>query len=160
MKPKTALIALQVGLVCLVVVATAIFLEELEAGFEKWPTLIGIRPLAVFSVVLAGVMISLILVALVFVLQELLLAKGPVPRIVLSVLRFLRVLFVVSAFYSVIAFSVFWIQTGLMHPTLFVTEVLLCVISVAAAAFLTPCIRNVRNDHYRINENQTLGKSG
>ena len=138
-RPIAALIALQVMLVLLIVIATALFLGSVSSGYEDWPELAATRPLVLFSIGAAAVLLSLIIITALNIFYTLIFFGN--SRSVLGTLRRLRTLCIIAAVYALAAFIVFWAQSRMMHPTLVATEFLLVSASTLSAVFLTRCIR-------------------
>lgn len=130
---------MQLGLIALTLLIWFVFSTIAMQGFENWPNLIGSRALVLCSLVVGA------LTTILIVLES---SRLIVNRIFLNdnatamrALHHLMMLFTFSAIYAIAAFSTFWIQTGMMHPAIILTIVIIVWVCVAAILLIRLEIR-------------------
>lgn len=144
MKQRGILVVLEASLVCLEGCALVVLYDSVSTGFENWPTLVFVRPLVVTSIAIGGLATALVTIVILEILNNLI--HSFETSVLLRLFTFLRIILYFSAFYAILAFSLFWIQTHLMHPTVIVVLLLIEVVCFTAISFSTFCIRKLQSN--------------
>ncbi|MCI1832511.1 MAG: hypothetical protein LKI88_00015 [Bifidobacterium sp.] len=145
---KVVLILFQAALVCLVALIMMALYEITTQGFTNWPSLITVRPLILFSLVVGFFVLSAIVVEIPRLFCNLIFTKN--NQTTIQALRFLLILFYFSAAYTLLVFFLFWIQTRMMHPTIIAAEFVMlwiCVVSILLLTFSIRKIKETSDDH-------------